>query len=135
ALSHLRRVTPAVAQALLVALRDVGRVQQDALAAAERFRLAEGEIVPALAAALRDESAATAYAAAQVLAALGRGREAAERQPAIVAALADAIRDSRSRRPVYVLEGGEIKYLGQLDDLLYRALVGVAGVAAGSSAE
>lgn len=68
----------------------MGRVQQDALAAAERFRLAEGKILPALTAALQAESAATAYAAGQVLAALASG---AARQMAIVQALAAAVRD------------------------------------------
>ncbi|MDW8319537.1 MAG: hypothetical protein RMN53_17060, partial [Anaerolineae bacterium] len=140
ALSHLRRVTPAVAEALLAALRDAGEVQQDALAAAERFRLAAGDVVPALAATLHDESAATAYAAAQVLAALGRGEGAAGRRPAIVEALAAALRDPGSRRGVYVLGGAQnitylgrldekqnITYLGRLDEALYRALVQVTG--------
>lgn len=126
ALSHLRRVTPTVAEALLAAIRDVGRVQQDALAAAERFRLAEGEILPALTAALRDESAATAYAAGQVLAALARG---AAQPMAIVQALAAAVREPADHRPVYALEGETIKYLGQLDELLYALLVQVAGAA------
>ena len=128
ALSHLRRVTPAVAGALLAALRDAGRVQQDALAAAERFRLAEGDIVPALAAALQEESAATAYAAAQVLAALGRSAQAAAHRPAIIEALAAALRDARSRRGVYVLDKEQkIKYLGRLDEAFYRVLVQVTG--------
>lgn len=106
----------------------MGRVQQDALAAAERFRLAEGKILPALTAALQAESAATAYAAGQVLAALARG---AARQMAIVQALAAAVRDPANRRPVYVLAGREIRYLGQLDELLYSLLVQVAGAGGG----
>lgn len=126
ALSHLRRVTPDVAEALLAAIRDVGRVQQNALAAAERFRLAEGEILPALTAALRDESAATAYAAGQVLAALARDPA---RQMDIVQALAAAVREPSNHRPVYALEDREIKYFGQLDELLYALLVQVAGAA------
>ncbi len=120
--------------ALLAALRDTGKVQQDALAAAERFRLAEGDIVPALAAALQDESAATAYAAAQMLAALGRSAETPQRRAEIVAALADALRDPRSRRGVYVLDAEQkIQYLGRLDEALYRGLVQVTGASTGAA--
>ncbi|MDQ7029788.1 MAG: hypothetical protein Q9O62_08440 [Ardenticatenia bacterium] len=128
ALSHLRRATPAVAEALRAALRDVGRVQEDALAAAERFRLAEGDLVAALAEGLYDESAAAAYATARLLAGLGRAREStAEQRQAILRALAAALRDPRARRHVYVLERGEIKHLGWLDEALYQALVQVVG--------
>ncbi len=91
-------------------------------------------MVPALAAALQDESAATAYAAAQVLAALGRSAETPQRRAKITAALAAALRDPRSRRGVYVLGAKQaIQYLGRLDEALYRGLVQVTGAAGGAA--
>lgn len=70
-----------------------------------------GESVPALATALQDDGASTAYAAGQVLAALARG---AARQMDIVQALAAAIRPTVGR-PMCRQVG---EYLGQLDERL-----------------
>lgn len=61
-------------------------------------------------------------------AALGRSAQAADRRPAIVEALAAALRAPGVRRGVYVLdEEQNIKYLGRLDEALYQALVQVTG--------
>ncbi|MGQ9841355.1 MAG: hypothetical protein ACUVR4_12730 [Anaerolineae bacterium] len=49
----------------------------------------------------------------------------------IIQALAAAVREPSNHRPVYALEGETIKYLGQLDELLYALLVQVAGAARG----
>ncbi|MBI4491606.1 MAG: hypothetical protein HY690_02300 [Chloroflexi bacterium] len=129
-LSHLRQVTPGVVSALRLALRDARPVQQDALAAAVRFRRVEDDVLPALAEGLYDGSAAAAYGIAQLLSALGRApRTSAEQRRATVDMLAAAVRDPRSRRPVYVMEGDAIKYLGPLDHALYQALLQVLGAA------
>ncbi len=67
-----------------------------------------------------------------MLAALGRSPETPHRRAEIVAALATALRDPRSRRGVYALDAEQkIQYLGRLDEALYRGLVQITGAAAG----
>jgi len=134
ALGHLRRVTPAVAQALQAGLRDVGRVQEDAIQAVERFRQIEGDpaaLLPDLAQLLEGESAAAAYGAARLLAALGRSAtiEEATRQ-AIHTLLVQTLRRELARefpRQVFLLEGEEIEYKGALAEFLFEALARLSG--------
>jgi hypothetical protein len=127
ALSHLPRVSVEVLRALPLAMRDVGKVQQDALQAVVHFRRIEGDLTAALAETLFDPSAAVAYAGAQMLEALGRSdKTTAEERRAILLALAQAVRDSRSQREVCIQDGESIRYLGQLDHLLHRALLRIA---------
>ncbi len=123
ALGYLRRVTPAVVEALAAAMGDVPRVQADALAAVERFRRLEGDWLPDLVPYLEHPSPAVAYAAGRLLAALGRSPHLeAEQRRAVVQALKAALTDPASHREVYVWDGRHIQFKGYLDDLLYRAL-------------
>jgi len=127
ALSHLPRVSAQVWHALPLAIRDVGEVQQDALQAVAHFRRIEGDLTAALTEALFNPSAAAAYASAQMLEALGRSEKTtAEERQVILLALAQAVRDPRSRREVCIQEEESIRYLGQLDHLLHRALLHIA---------
>ncbi len=131
ALGYLRRVTPAVAGALLAGLRDVARVQRDAVAAVERFRQVEGDLLDAVAPMLEGESEAAAYGAARLLAALGRSPAVDERtRQAIRQRLAAALRRELARplrRYVFLLEGDDIQSKGSLADALFEALAQVAG--------
>jgi len=127
ALSHLPRVSVEVLRALPLAMRDVEKVQQDALQAVVHFRRIEGDLTTALTETLFHPSAAVAYAAAQMLEALGRSEKTtAEERRAILLALAQAVRDPRSQREVCIQEGENIRHLGQLDHLLHRALLRIA---------
>lgn len=99
-LGFLRRVTPSVAEALQTAMRDVPAVQRGALDAALRFRKLDGDILEKLFLGLYHESAAAAYATAQLLAALGQSdqtRPTQRRQ--ILNALAEAIRSPAPAAP------------------------------------
>jgi len=127
ALSRLPRVSEGVLRALPLAMRDVEKVQQDALHAVVHFRRVEGDLTAALIETLFHPSAAVAYAGAQLLEALGRSEKttAAERR-AMLLALAQAVRDPRSRREVCIQDGENIRHLGQLDHLLHRALLRIA---------
>lgn len=134
ALSHLREITPAVLAALLRLAGDESVVQRDVIAAAGRFNRLHpslGEALPAeLVAALSGVSSVRAYVAVKVLEALGTST-AARSAPAlrgrIVDALAAALRDENSRRPVWLFVDDEIKQEGTLDQHLYAALLRVAG--------
>jgi hypothetical protein len=129
-LGFLRRVTPSVARALQAAMRDVPAVQRGALDAALRFRKLDGDILEKLFLGLYHESAAAAYATAQLLAALGQSdqtRPPQRRQ--ILTALAEAIRDPRSRRPLHLWHvDARVPALPRLDQALYRSMMQVAGM-------
>ncbi len=130
-LSYLRVITPEVLAALLRLTGDTEEVQQDALAAAARFNRLDpslGEALPAeLTAALTGPSVLRARTAVRLLQALGTSH-AAQATPGlrrqIVLALAAALQDPGSRRPVWV---STEKTDGTLDQDLYQALLRVAG--------
>ncbi|MCB0031950.1 MAG: hypothetical protein KDE28_28765, partial [Anaerolineales bacterium] len=127
ALGHLRQVSPAIVPAIRLALRDVSKVQADALQSVTNFRRVEGDITPALIEGLKDESAAAAYAVALVLEALGRAETTQpEQRQAILEALADTVRDPSSQRDVYIWEDEAIRHLGRLDQLLHQIIVKLA---------
>jgi hypothetical protein len=121
ALSHLRTVTPAIFPALLAGCQDVENVRQDTIAAAGRFQLIAGDLLPNLVPALTGESISTAYAVAQLLGALGASAagEVAGLRDEIITALVDALEHEGSQREV---AGG-----GKLTDTLYAELLRVAG--------
>jgi hypothetical protein len=143
-LSHLHTATPAAIAALLAASRDVAAVQQDAVAAAARFQhfasdFAEADALDPLVTALHGESAAGAYVAARLLAALGSAPaavEVPELRERISGILSEALRKERVKRDVYLLEpsgwwtGGPspIEHKGALAQALFDALVQVAGL-------
>lgn len=134
ALSYLRVVSPEALAALLRLAGDSEPVQRDAIATARRFnRLhpALGEQLPApLVEALSGPSSARAYMAVLLLEALGAS-QASQATPGlrrqIVEALAAALQDEKSRRPVWLFTGDDIKEEGVLDQHLYRALLRVSG--------
>ena len=125
ALSYLRTVTPKVVPALLAGCQDIQVVQNDAIAAAKRFQSIEGDLLPTLIAALRNDSTSTAYAVAQLLGALGTSlaNEDTDLQRQIIEALVAALKDPTSQREVVV--SNESK--GKLEDTLYAVLLQVAG--------
>ena len=130
-LSYLRVITSEVLTALLRLTGDTEIVQKDALAAAARFNRLDpslGEALPAeLTAALTGPSALRARTAVRLLQALGTSH-AAQATPGlrrqIVLALAAALQDPGSRRPVWVSVD---ETDGTLDQDLYQALLRVAG--------
>ncbi|MBC7250513.1 MAG: hypothetical protein H5T62_09535, partial [Anaerolineae bacterium] len=136
ALSHLRTATPAAVAALLTASRDVAIVQEDAVKAAGRFQhlspdFTQEESLAPLAAALTGESTATAYVAARLLAALGSAPAVIEipgLRRRIAQLLSEALRHEGAGRDVYLLSGDKIDHQGTLSQVLFDALVQVAGL-------
>ena len=138
-LSHLRLLTPAVLNALLAASQDVEIVQQEAIAAAGRFRRLSAdfqaeEALAHFAAALNGESGAAAYLAARLLGALGSSPAAAELpglRQRIAHLLSEAWSQPQAREPVYLLEeswgGEEIKEAGSRGQAILAALLQVWG--------
>jgi hypothetical protein len=141
-LSHLREATPDAVAALLAASQDVSLVQQDAVAAAARFRhlserFSHQEALAPLAEALTGASGARAYVAAHLLAALGSSPAALEvpgLRERIAELLAGALRHPDAGREVYLFEpsawGGNatIRSQGPLSQALFAALVTVWGL-------
>ncbi|MFN3372813.1 MAG: hypothetical protein ACK44M_04500, partial [Chloroflexus sp.] len=134
ALAALREITGEVLTALFRLAGDVADMQNDVIAAARRFNRLHrdlGERLPdELVQARTGESAVRAYVAAQVLDALGTSTATMitpglRRQ--IVALLADALRDPRSRRSVWRWNGSDVEEAGTLNQYFYRALLRVAG--------
>ncbi|WP_298404920.1 caspase family protein [uncultured Chloroflexus sp.] len=134
ALAALREITGEVLTALFRLVGDIVELQNDIIDAARRFNRLHrdlGERLPdELVQALTGESAVRAYVAAQVLEALGTSTATMitpglRRQ--IVALLADALRDPRSRRSVWRWNGSDIEEAGTLNQSFYRALLRVAG--------
>ena len=125
ALSYLRTVTADVVPALLAGCQDIEIVQQDAIAAARRFRRIEGDLLPALLPALTGESASTAYAVAHLLGALGTSAAgtSAGLHERIIAALVEALKDPGSKCIVTI--AGRDR--GTLENVLYDVLLRVAG--------
>lgn len=131
ALSYLRVITPDVLAAILRLAGDTEEVRDDALAAARRFNRLHpslGQALPSeLLAALTGPSALRARATIRLLEALGTS-EAAQSAPGlrrqIVQALAAALQDPSSRRPVWV---SAERTDGTLEQDLYAALLRVAG--------
>ncbi len=130
-LSYLRVITPAVLAALLRLAGDTHTVQKDTLAAAARFNRLDrslGEALPSeLTAALAGPSVLRARTAVRLLQALGTS-PAAQATPGlrrqIVQALAAALQDPGSRRPVWTSTENTDR---TLDQDLYQALLKVAG--------
>ncbi len=141
AISYLHTATPAAIAALLAASRDIPIVQQDAVNAAARFQHlspdfgAEDALDP-LTNALQSESAATAYIAARMLAALGSAPAAIQipgLRQRIARILSQALRRADGERDVYLMEerafgGAYIKHQGTLAQALFDALVQVMGL-------
>jgi len=117
----------------------VSAVQGDAVAAAGRFRhlspdfVQEAALEP-LEQALEGESAATAFVAARLLAALGSAPAAVEVEGLrgrVAATLSAALRRLQAegrRREVYLLSGEKIEHQGTLAQALFDALVKVVGL-------
>ncbi len=123
ALCHLPRVSVEVIGVLRSAMRDVERVQQDALQNILHVRQIEGDLATTLTTMLYAPSAAVAYASARLLEALGRSDKTTEQQrQTILVGLAQAIRDPRSNRAVYLWTENreEMRYIGQLDQLFHQ---------------
>ena len=136
-LSHLHTATPAAIAALLAASRDVAIVQQDAVVAAARFQhlasdFTKEDALDPLVMALHGESAAGAYVAARLLAALGSAPAAVEvpqLRQRISGILSTALRQEGARREVYLLSSGStIEHKGTLAQALFDALVEVVGL-------
>lgn len=136
ALSYLCQATPEVVAVLLASARDVAQVQQDAVAAAGRFRhlsreFAGEEALQSLAAALTDSSGATAYIAARLLGALGSSPAVIEvpgLREEIARLLSDACRHPNAQQEVYLLDSGEICSMGPLSQTLLTELARVWGL-------
>lgn len=134
-LSYLRVITSAVLEALLRLVDDTSVVQEDVIAAAQRFNRLDASLSeslpPALVQALHGPSSARAYVAIKLLEALGTSA-AAEITPGIrrqiVAALADALHDEWSHGSVWLYKNGQIVEEGTIDQHLYTALLRVAGL-------
>lgn len=132
ALSHLPIVTPSVIEALLDAARDIPIVQGDIIKAIGNFqRLSQAfdhdEALAPLIQALQGESLATAYLAAQLLAALGRSPAGLieKLRQRIATILSDALRHPNAQCEVYLLEPWykePIQSKGTLAQALYAAL-------------
>jgi hypothetical protein len=123
-LGFLQQGSEATLDALKAALRDIHQVQLAALDAAPRLRRIDSTILPDLLEMLYDESAVAAYAAAQLLATLGRSEKTRpETRLAIIDALSAAARDPRSHRTVYFsFVDARIPDMPQLDDSFAAAL-------------
>ncbi|GIV82962.1 MAG: hypothetical protein KatS3mg051_2316 [Anaerolineae bacterium] len=136
ALSRLRQATLEVVAVLLAAARDVAQVQQDAVAAAGRFRhlsraFAGEEALQSLAAAITGSSGATAYIAARLLGALGSSPAVIEvpgLREEIARLLSDACRHPNAQQEVYLLDSGEICSMGPLSQTLLTELARVWGL-------
>ena len=138
-MSYLRRMMPQTLHSLRAALRDVEKVRRETLEAVPHFRKFDPEILPLLFAELYSRSATVAYAAAQLLAALGRSdKTTAEQRKAILIELAQAVRDPRSRRGLYEMQGSgwvhknkgdylRVSNRTRLDQEIYRALIQLVG--------
>ncbi len=138
-LGYLRSVDVRIIEAIQAALSDVDFVQEAMRETAPHIRKIKGDllddVLPPLFALLEGESALTAYITANLLAAIGRSeRTKPDERTAILAALARAVKNPRSRRGVYILAGGGGKedpyrpdYLTRLDQALHGALVQIAG--------
>jgi hypothetical protein len=134
AISYLREITPAMLDALLRLTGDESAVQRDVIAATGRFNRLHPSFGGALPAALVDAlygaSSVRAFVAVKVLETLGvstAARTAPALRQRIVDALAGALRDEQSRRPVWLWKNGAIVQEGTLDQHLYAALLRVAG--------
>ena len=111
-------------------------VRQAAIETFTRLQRVEGEIVDELFNRLYDSSSIVAYTSAQTLSLMGRSEKTkpAHRQR-ILTALADAVRSPESRRGIYAIvgTGGDqssylrLSFQGQLDQMIFRSLLEVAG--------
>ncbi|HSK78518.1 MAG TPA: hypothetical protein VLQ45_18835 [Thermoanaerobaculia bacterium] len=133
-LSLLRDLDASILPALRATLYDVPYVRSAALRSVERLRDIRLEALDELLARLvEDPSPLGRYAVSRVLTTMARNPrlEPAVRRPVrnkVQKALAQALRDPRSQRHVYLLEQSDslafrIRHLGRLDHLFHQALL------------
>lgn len=115
--------------ALRSVLADVEPVREAAMEAALMFRTIDDDVLQALIGFLHDESYLLALAATQLLTTLGRHDKASSlRRKRIVDALAEAVRDPESNRPVHFDAGLALTpEVPRLNDFFYDALLKVSG--------
>ena len=119
-LSHLEEFTAVMIPALIRGISDVERVHQDTLIAVTRFQKIDDAALPKLTEELYHQRATIAYAIGKCLVSIGENpKTSVDQRKFIRRELRNAVRDKRSKRPVYILKDREIVYLGELDHLFY----------------
>ncbi|HUN30677.1 MAG TPA: hypothetical protein VMU95_01555 [Trebonia sp.] len=123
-LGLLRRGSQASLAALRAALADVGQVNREALEAIPRLRHIDQADIDDLSAALYDDSAMVAWAAAQLLSTISQAGDLSFGLRArIIGALTVATQDPRSRRTVhFAYVPAAIPGMTDLDDAFAEAL-------------
>ena len=139
-LSFLHQVTADTLNAVRAALRDCIEVQHVAIQTIDRYRDIDDDegLLLQLFEDLLDDSPAVGFATAQVLSAIARNLYLSPNlRERIIEAMVKAIDDERSQRSVYLFSKREvtyqnyvyeIKYKGQLDEILYGMVTRLSGV-------
>lgn len=128
-LGYFRSLSLDVLPALRSALADCEPAREAAMEAALMFRIVDEKVLQELIQYLYDESSSLAFAAARLLTTLGRhDKTSTIGRKRILEALAEAVRDPRSRRPLHFDAGlAPAPEVSKLNDFFYNALLKVAG--------